>query len=114
MKCSTLASVTSILSIIGPALALDGYTCLGQNVKHSLLMGCVNTHYHTFLQQFPTHEFFRSDDIVVPFDVTLPFAGHNDPYSRIRISFRRTKKIIKVEAIVSGQIHECQPVANWS
>uniref|UniRef100_A0A381KYU6 Bgt_avrF2_16 n=1 Tax=Blumeria graminis f. sp. tritici 96224 TaxID=1268274 RepID=A0A381KYU6_BLUGR len=64
MKCSTLASVTSILSIFRPALALDGYTCVGQNIGHSFLMGEINAHYNEFLQKSPSDPFFTIDAIV--------------------------------------------------
>ncbi|VDB95345.1 Bgt_avrF2_16 [Blumeria graminis f. sp. tritici] len=113
MKCSTLASVTSILSIFRPALALDGYTCVGQNIGHSFLMGEINAHYNEFLQKSPSDPFFTIDGAATTFYVPYTFGTYRDDNSRLMITYYKTKKIHSVIAIVFELVRKCEAVSIW-
>ena len=80
-------------------------------------MSNIDKHYHNILEHFPLHPFFTTDGAIIYCDVLYNFAGHDTPpdgNSMIRISFYKSKAIYGVQAYVSSQVHECQPIAIWS
>lgn len=77
MNKSLVTSITAFLSILMPTLALDGYTCLGENVSHHLLMSHVDTSYNTCVAQDPLNPFFFNSNLQADLDFGFTFPGYN-------------------------------------